>query len=802
MKRFGLILILTLLGLTLRAQNVITAAVTVTNSTTNGMTFAVNANTWTWTNDFSNPCLEIVTNATIKGSTTNLWNSMILCTQSGVTFNWNQSNRVNVVALPGFSLSVVASGGYASVVYTTNVLIQATVVRVPPAAVGAYEKTNVESGLATYLGDSAGTNQVNTNAPMFLPWYIWIASLSTNGAANMIWTYDVADDVFWNNRTIGSPIPSYVPHSFVLFGNSNVISAGGGTLGYDAIFSGNFNRVNVTGPYNFILGGYTNYNAGFGYSWIGNGASNSVNSFQYEFILDGLQNYGHGDCTWVGNGQGNRIQGDSAGAPFSLIGNGRGNTIIDGSGYSTIENGLSNTVSGTYSTASGVRANVQHNSDWMWADNQSNQFTSFTSNTFLIRAQHGVGINTNNPANYSLNVNGSGNFSALYVNDIPVGSGGGGGGGTNTTSGVVQSLFVAQPTVANFLVTNVILAGSGVPLDNGTYVPFSSDTFILNYGGNNYTIYSVYQNQNGIYFGWTNFAGSYWRVNSSISLPISGSYINNIFNLLDPGFNNSAATSGSGWGPVIGMPAPFPTMTPTLSTLPSIYPGNITVTWGQGDNWEIPIQGTNSMAVTLAQDWKATVANQVEYHKIFLFSSTNATLSFPQGTNQWIWQNRQGLPASAPVQISSNETITINIAHWGTATNWLTTWDTSIAADRVKNGYIFQPQYTSGGTNYYVWDLGGLNPAAQPIYASLTASAPSYFLGVTNGIKWGLLSFNVVASGGNQVIAVADTLPHFNTNGWSHVSGTYYFTLTNGNEFRMTVQSNSTLSTTWQTFGQ
>ncbi|MDE2105067.1 MAG: hypothetical protein KGL39_47955, partial [Patescibacteria group bacterium] len=59
----------------------------------------------------------------------------------------------------------------------------------------------------------------------------------------------------------------------------------------------------------------------------------------------------------------------------------------------------------------------------------------------------------------------------------------------------------------------------------------------------------------------------------------------------------------------------------------------------------------------------------------------NLTLSFSQGTNQWLWQNRQGLAASPPTGLSSNETMTLSIAHLGGNTNWLAYWDTTVSTN-------------------------------------------------------------------------------------------------------------------------
>lgn len=121
----------------------------------------------------------------------------------------------------------------------------------------------------------------------------------------------------------------------------------------------------------------------------------------------------------------------------------------------------------------------------------------------------------------------------------------------------------------------------------------------------------------------------------------------------------------------------------------------------------------------------------------------------------------------------------------------------------IEDGYIFAPQSgSSSATNYFLLDFGRTNTLGQGlIYASSVATNDVVFTSITNLTQWGLLSLNVVASGANRTIYVPQW-PHFITNGWFSTNGFYGMVLTNGNEFRLTVQSNLTLSTTWATFGQ
>lgn len=121
----------------------------------------------------------------------------------------------------------------------------------------------------------------------------------------------------------------------------------------------------------------------------------------------------------------------------------------------------------------------------------------------------------------------------------------------------------------------------------------------------------------------------------------------------------------------------------------------------------------------------------------------------------------------------------------------------------LLNGFDMVVAAAGANTNFYWWDFGRTNSNGQKvIYGYLTATNDVAFYGPTNHKQWSLLSYNVVASGANRRVYIPSTLPHFNTNGFVLGGGYYYFTLTNGNEFRMSIQSNRTLSTIWSTFGQ
>jgi hypothetical protein len=74
--------------------------------------------------------------------------------------------------------------------------------------------------------------------------------------------------------------------------------------------------------------------------------------------------------------------------------------------FATIAGGQSNSAAGQYSFVAGRRAKANHDGAFVWADSTDLDFSSGAANQFLIRANGGVAINTNNPAGRALSVNG------------------------------------------------------------------------------------------------------------------------------------------------------------------------------------------------------------------------------------------------------------------------------------------------------------------------------------------------------------------------------------------------------------
>ncbi len=102
----------------------------------------------------------------------------------------------------------------------------------------------------------------------------------------------------------------------------------------------------------------------------------------------------------IGGGAGNLIQGSlvQLGTECATIGGGVNNTIYSNAASATIPGGFENVAGGMYAFAAGQQAQALHQGAFVWADSQNAPFASTANDEFLIRAQGGVGIGTNDPA--------------------------------------------------------------------------------------------------------------------------------------------------------------------------------------------------------------------------------------------------------------------------------------------------------------------------------------------------------------------------------------------------------------------
>jgi hypothetical protein len=125
------------------------------------------------------------------------------------------------------------------------------------------------------------------------------------------------------------------------------------------------------------------------------------------------------DFGTVGGGNGNNVAGLSstiaggvgnyAEGKFAAIGGGVSQLVR--ADYATIPGGFLNYAFGKYSFAAGQQAQAGHDGSFVWNDASNttiqSHFASTGVNQFLIQATGGVGINKNNPAPGTLDVNGN-----------------------------------------------------------------------------------------------------------------------------------------------------------------------------------------------------------------------------------------------------------------------------------------------------------------------------------------------------------------------------------------------------------
>src|SRR5437899_4805774 len=160
----------------------------------------------------------------------------------------------------------------------------------------------------------------------------------------------------------------------------------------------------------------------------GGGAADSPNVVQADF-----SSIGGGSSNWIGagavfavigggNGNTNNAVYGTLGGGFQNFVSGQGATVAGGSqnsasgNYSFIAGGMSNVVSGWYSFAAGQNASATNDHCFVWSDGSKDAFSSTSFYQFLIQASGGVGINTNDPSGFLLNVAGSVHAADYYGN--------------------------------------------------------------------------------------------------------------------------------------------------------------------------------------------------------------------------------------------------------------------------------------------------------------------------------------------------------------------------------------------------
>jgi hypothetical protein len=204
--------------------------------------------------------------------------------------------------------------------------------------------------------------------------------------------------------------------SVIAGGNANSIQ----TSARESFIGGGFaNSVQPGAFTSFIGGGYHNTNqAAAGVIVGGNNNFIQTNAFD-SFIGGGVANVAAGGLSTAVGGQGNSASANNSTVVGGLFNTNQGVLGFIGGGYfntvsgwaAVIAGGESNRATGAYSMAAGYHANALQDGTFVWADFTPGNFSSTRTNQFLIRAQNGVGINTNNPQ------------SALHVNGVVTASG-------------------------------------------------------------------------------------------------------------------------------------------------------------------------------------------------------------------------------------------------------------------------------------------------------------------------------------------------------------------------------------------
>jgi hypothetical protein len=216
MKTLLLILACLTLCLSAKAQQIVTATVTITNNagTVGGETISVNGILRTWTNTITAANNQILISNNTNTASTNLLLAYASYPAPQVNIFRSGSNSVSFQSFPGFPLVILTNSTgtkWASVTFFTNTITNMTVFRGFPLLVGNYELTNIANGIEQYFASLAVTNAVPTNAPSmtnFLPIAAFnsqlvalsnfCVTLSVNGtnytltASNHLYTFIVA----------------------------------------------------------------------------------------------------------------------------------------------------------------------------------------------------------------------------------------------------------------------------------------------------------------------------------------------------------------------------------------------------------------------------------------------------------------------------------------------------------------------------------------------------------------------------------------------------------------------------------
>jgi len=169
----------------------------------------------------------------------------------------------------------------------------------------------------------------------------------------------------------------------------------------------------ANGDHSSVGGGNTNIASGDD-SFVGGGRQNTASSL-HATVVGGLNNTAAGNRSTIPGGLSNVASGN-----VSFVGGGNANiasgfrsTVVGGitntaAGIdSTIPGGISNVASGDVSFAAGRQAIAANNGVFVWADDRAEDFISQETNTFIVRALNGIGLNTNHASTFDVQVSGN-----------------------------------------------------------------------------------------------------------------------------------------------------------------------------------------------------------------------------------------------------------------------------------------------------------------------------------------------------------------------------------------------------------
>jgi hypothetical protein len=321
------------------------------------------------------------------------------------------STEINIIG--GSSANSIASGTMgATIGGGTNNVIGLNASR---SVIGGGYKNQVADGasLAGILGGS--NNRIGTNS-----YYAVIGGGDSNQMLG-----DATDGAIYG--VIGGGrnniLEPYLWDAFIGGGIGNRIQ-------YNAwrsvILGGIYNRIGTNSSWSGIAGGGYNTIERDSYSAaIGGGTQNFISTNAFMSVIAGGSNnlvLAGSSSASIAGGRSNTILTNSAssaigggynnraGGYFATVAGGGANTAtndyatVSGGAFnmatgngSMVPGGYLNLAAGLYSFAAGQQAKALHPGTFVWADATAVDFSSTTSNQFLIRAAGGVGIGTNNP---------------------------------------------------------------------------------------------------------------------------------------------------------------------------------------------------------------------------------------------------------------------------------------------------------------------------------------------------------------------------------------------------------------------